>query len=218
MNRLIKISLCLFALIICCASSPAQRRGTQPIARPGIPPTRTAARPKWQIQTQTYSEDGQSVTLVSLQPLALAVPPGARYTMLFGVSYSYTGSSATNVKSILLTIFSHAPTCHFPSESSLDLRVNNVNATLPYHPDLKGADEVGWVSSDTEGGCCADSLGAFISPATLAKLAAATTLTGKIGDEGFQFNTDDLGALRDLASRVSLTHPPLRPIPGVRRR
>jgi hypothetical protein len=211
MRKQIGFFLCLAALLACCAASQAQKRRPATPARPGVLAPR-APQPKWQILTQTDSEDGQTVTLVSLQPFPLGVAAGARYTMLFGVNYSYTDNDPAHVKNISLNFFSRAPTCHFPEQSSLALRVGITNVTLPYQPNVKGGDGVFWVSSDTEGGSvCNDSLGAFISRATLANLAAAKSLSGKIGDVAFQFTTDDFGALRDLNSRVTTQRPSALP-------
>jgi hypothetical protein len=204
MKKPIRFFLCLAALLACCTASQAQGRRTRPGARVNPPAPPAPARPKWQILSQTNSEeDGQTVTLVSLQPFPLAVPAGARYTMLLGVEYTYTDNNPAHVTNISLNIFSHARTCAFPPQASLALKIDNASAVLPYQPNEKGADGVFWVSSDTEGSGCAESLGAFISLTSLKKLAAAKSLSGKIGEETFQFNADDFGALRDLVSRVT---------------
>jgi hypothetical protein len=217
MRKIFRFLFSLVALLACCVALQAQVRRTRPTPRTNAPVTSALAQPKWQILTQTDAEDGQVVTLVSLQPFPLAVPTGARYTMLFGVNYSYTDNDSTHVQNISLNIFSNAPTCHFPPQASLVLRVGTINATLPYQPNVKGADGVFWVSSDTEGLGCADSLGAFISLTSLKKLAVAQSLSGKIGDEAFQFTADDFAALRDLVSRATgQRFPPLLPR-GVRR-
>ncbi|MDT7542921.1 MAG: hypothetical protein QOE33_2825 [Acidobacteriota bacterium] len=221
MIKPIRFFFLLATLFACCAASQAQARRTPPPRR-GPSPVRASTigppslRPKWQIQTQTYSEDEQATTMVSLQPFPVGVPVGARYTLSFGINYSYMNNDPTHVMNIALNFFSRAPACHFPPQSIISFRIDNLTAILPYQPNVKGADGVFWVSSDTEAGNgCNDSLGAFISRVTLTKLASARSLTGKVGDAAFQFTADDFGALRDLINHLTPPHisPPPPPLP-----
>lgn len=221
MKAPITLTLCL-ALTLACAHDASAQRRRAPAARRGAATAAAAAtapritpRAAWTISEQKYDEDEQSTTLVSLQPMPLGAAPGARHAFSFGLSLIYEGKSSANFKNVSLTLFSRSAACWFPADQGLALTLDGQPVNIPYRPNAKGVDGVWWVSSENEGGPCDETLVAYISPATLARLARAKTLTGKIGEHGFQFTTANLGAMRDFVSRVGmpqLTRPlPVRP-------
>jgi hypothetical protein len=136
--------------------------------------------------------------------------------LAFGVGLSYEGKSSANFKSVALSIFSNSQQCRFPERAALSLALDGQTLDIPYQPDTAGADGVGFVSSETEAGPCAETLVAYVSPKTLSRLAAAKSLSGKVGDNAFQFTEANLGALRDFLSRVAL--PQLRAVVPARPR
>jgi hypothetical protein len=120
------------------------------------------------------------------------------------VNFSYEGKSSANFQNVALNIFSRSPVCGFPAGSGLTLTPDGNTLKLLYRPDAKGVDGVWWLSSETESGPCEETLVAYISPATLARLARARSLTGQIGAETFQFTPANLGALRALLAQLRL--------------
>jgi hypothetical protein len=216
MRNPISFALCLAAALACCQTSAAQTRRAGSVPPPSPTATRLLPSPKtsWTILSQVDSESDPPATLVGLQPMPVLAPPGMRYTMSFGLNYAYEGSDPAHFKNISLDLFSRSATCGLPANPALALMVDGHALVIPFQPDVKGADGVGWASSDTEGGAtCSESVGVFISPATLARLAAANALSGKLGPKTFRFTNDNFAALRDLAARVKLRYAP----PGVRR-
>jgi hypothetical protein len=218
MRTPIQVALCLAAILACCHASTAQRRRAG-VARPAAPaPSRATPAPRWTILSQTdfethagYDHPNETVpptTLVILQPMPVAPPAGAKYSMAFGLNYAYQGGDPARVKNISLNLFSRSPACSLPEKPSLALSLDGRTLPLPYQPDAKGAEGVFWATSESEGATCNESVGVFVSPATLARLAAARAVSGKIGSNEFQLTPDNLAALRELVSRVMPTRAP----------
>lgn len=211
MKTPITFTLCLAFALGCAHHSAAQRRS--PAARRAAAARTVAPRPaprvEWTILAQPFNEDGASTTLVSLQPMPLGAGGDAKPALSFGVNLSYEGKSAANFRNVTLSIFSRSAQCWFPADSGLVLTPDGKPLTIAYRPDAKGVDGVAWLSSETESGPCEETLVAYISPATLAQLAAAKSLTGRIGAETFEFTPANLGALRDFVSRIAM--PQLNP-------
>lgn len=212
MRTPITLALCLAAVLVCCQTSAAQTRRAGSVPPPAAP--RPLIKTSWTILSQVDLESDPPTTLVSLQPMTILAPLGMRYTMSFGLNYAYEGSDPAHVKNISLNLFSRSATCNLPAQPALALMVDGHALLIPFQPDAKGADGVWWASVETEGGAtCSESVGVFISPATLARLAAANALSGKLGSKTFRFTNDNFAAMRDLANRVKLRLPPL----GIRR-
>ena len=145
--------------------------------------------------------------------MPVAAPAGAKYSMAFGLNYAYQGNDPARVKNISLNLFARAPACSLPEKPSLALSLDGRPLTLPYQPDAKGAEGVFWATSESEGNTCNELVGVFVSPATLARLAAARGVSGKLGSNEFRLTPDNLAALHELISRVMPTRAPR----GVRR-
>lgn len=215
--------LCFAILFACSHAAPAQqpRRGRSAgrAARPNAPASvtpRTARASPWSISTQTSGEDGEATTLVSLQPMPTAARAGSPPPLNFGVNFTYAGNTPADFKNVTLSFFSRSKTCRFASELSVVLNLDNRPLSLPFRPQAKGADGVFWVERDDEGGDCAETVIAYVSPATLARIAAAGSVTGVIDKEAIQFSADNLGALRALLAQLKL--PQLRSAQPVRPR
>jgi hypothetical protein len=214
MRNSIHFALCLAAVLACCQTSAAQRRRAGSVPAPATKRLLPSPKTSWTILSQVDAENDPPSTLVSLQPMPVLAPLGMRYTMSLGLNYAYEGSDPAHFKNISLNFFSRSATCSLPAKPALALMVDGHALLIPFQPDVKGADGVGWASSDTEGGAtCSESVGVFVSPATLARLAAANALSGKLGAKTFRFSNDNLAAMRDFASRVKLriTPPVVRP-------
>jgi hypothetical protein len=190
MSTPINFALCLAATLACCLPSAAQRRRAAPPRAPVATAARPSPKPTWTILSQTDNEPA------SPNP--------------FGLNYTYEGGDPARVKNIVLNFFSRSATCALPAKPALTLNLDGRALELPYQPDAKGEDGVFWAASDSEGGTCSESVGAFISPATLSRLAAANALSGKLGAGSFRLSSDNLAALRDLVSRVTPKRPPAR--------
>lgn len=208
-----KSVLCLAILFACShaqATQPPRRGNRGRAAGPNAPAPAAPgpARPSpWSITTQTSGEDGETTTLVSLQPMPTAAADGQQQPLNFGVNYSYAGGTPGDFKNVTLNFFSRAQTCRFAAEPALVLNLDNRPLTLPFRPQAKGADGVFWVERDEEGGDCAETVVTYISPATLAKIAAAGSATGSIDKETFRFSADNLAALRALLAQLRLPQP-----------
>ena len=200
-----------FALSIACAhASAAQQRRRAPARRTAAPNAPAAGAPRaartpWTITTQPFREDAENITLVSLQPMPTGAVAGAQLPPLnYGVNFTYEGNTPANFRNVTLSFFSRAKTCRFASEPPVVLNLDNRPLTLPFRPQAKGADGVFWVERDEEGGDCAETVIAYVSPATLARIAAARSVKGTIGREAFQFTANNLGALRALLAQLRL--------------
>ena len=75
---------------------------------------------------------------------------------------------------------------------------------LPFQPQTKGANGVFWVEREEEGGECLETVIAYSSPATPAKIAAEKNVCGEIGAESFQLTANNLAALRALLAQLCL--------------
>jgi hypothetical protein len=224
MKSPITFALCLAFTFLAHHDSAAQRRrapaarraaATAPAAAPA---TTLAPRVAWTISEQPYNEDGATTTLVSLQPMPLGAAPGARHALSFGLGLIYEGKSSANFKNVSLNLFSRSEACWFPPEKGITLTLDGQPMTLAYRPDAKGVDGVWWVTSEAEGGPCDETLIAYVSPATLSRLSKAKTLTGKIGEETFQFTATNLGALRAFVAKVAIPQLSPRPLSARPRR
>jgi hypothetical protein len=122
----------------------------------------------------------------------------------FGVNFAYEGNTPARFKNVSLTFFSRSQSCRFAAESAIVMNLDNTPLTFPFRPQGKGADGVFWVERDEEGGDCAETVVVYISPATLAKIASARSVSGKVDAEPFQFTADNLSALRALLAQLRL--------------
>ncbi|HLL74974.1 MAG TPA: hypothetical protein VK421_06885 [Pyrinomonadaceae bacterium] len=217
--------LCLAFTLACLhtAAAQAKRRAVRPAgtAAPNTPAgvaprAAPAPPPAWSIQTQPFAEDGEATTLVSLQPMPTAAAAGTPPTMSFGVNFMYSGDRPADFKNVSMTLFSRSKSCRISAEPAVVMNLDNRPLTLPFRPQGKGADGVFWVESDDEGGDCAETVIAYISPATLARIAAARSVRGKIGAEPFRLSAENLGALRALLAQLRL--PQLSPAQPARQR
>lgn len=224
MRTSLSFLLCLAFTLACLhtAAAQAKRRAVRPAraapkAPAGVaPPAAPAPPPTWSIQTQPFAEDGEATTLVTLQPMPTAAAEGTPSPMSFGVNFMYSGDRPADFKNVSLTFFSRSKTCRISAEPAIVMNLDNRPLTLPFRPQGKGADGVFWVESNDEGGDCSETVVAYISPATLARIAAARSVRGKIGAEPFQLSADNLGALRALLAQLQL--PQLRPAQPARQR
>lgn len=223
MRTLHSFTLCLALLTACCIASAAQPRRRAPAARRAATPNSRAAvtprpaRSPWTITTQPFAEDGEATTLVSLQPMPTAAVEGVQSPLNYGVNFAYEGKTPARFRNVTLSFFSRSKSCRFAAEPSIVMNLDNSPLTFPFRPQGKGADGVFWVESDTEGGDCAETVVVNLSPATLAKIAAARSVTGRIGEEAFQLTANNLGALRALLAQLKLPQlrsaQPARPRP-----
>lgn len=206
--------LCLAILFACPHAAAAQqpRRGGRSgrAARanaPAAPPVnapRAARAPAWSITTQPFAEDGETTTLVSLQPMPTAAAADKQPPLNIGVNFTYEGGTPANFKNVTLNFFSRAATCRFAAEPAVVLNLDNRPLTLSFRPQARGADGVFWVERSEEGGDCAETVVAYVSPATLARIAAARSVTGRLDQEAFQLTADNLAALRALLAQLRL--------------
>ena len=227
MRTLHSFILCLALLTVCCLTSSAQPRRRAPAARRAASPNTRAtiaprpARSAWSITTQPFNEDEQSTTLVSLQPMPTAAAAGVQSPLNFGVNFTYEGNTPARFKNVSMNFFSRSKSCRFAAEPSIVMNLDNRPLTFPFKPQAKGADGVFWVERDEEGGDCAETVIVYTSPATLAKIAAARSVTGTIGKESFQLTANNLAALRALLTQLKLPQlpatQPARPRPRPRR-
>jgi hypothetical protein len=202
--------LCLALLLICPHAAAAQQRRRAPAARRGAARDATSAnaprtaRPPWSITTQPFSEDGQTTTMVSLQPMPTAAAAGGQSPLSVGVNFIHEGNTPAEFKNVTLSFFSRSKSCRFAAEPAIVMNLDNRPLTFPFKPQGKGADGVFWVERDEEGGDCAETVVVYVSPATLAKIAAARSATGRIDKEAFQLTANNLAALRALLAQLKL--------------
>lgn len=185
----------------------ARARAPTPSARPSVAP-RPARGPAWSITTQPFSEDSETTTLVSLQPMPTAAAAGGQPPLSFGVNFAYEGNTPARFKNVTLSFFARSRSCRFAAEPSVVMNLDDRPLTFPYRPQAKGADGVFWVERDEEGGDCAETVVLYVSPATLAKIAAARGASGSIDKEKFQLSADNLAALRALLAQLKLPQLP----------
>ena len=206
MRTLHSFILCLALSFACGIASAAQTRRRAPTTRRGAAAADAprATRSPWSITMQPFSEDDQTTTLVSLQPMPTAAAPGALPPLNYGVNYTYEGNTPARFKNVTLSFFSRSPSCRFATEPAVVLNLDNRPLTFPFRPQAKGADGVFWVERDEEGGDCAETVILNLSPATLARVAAARNVRGTIDKEPFQFNANNLDALRALLAQLKL--------------
>jgi hypothetical protein len=199
---------CLALLLVCCHDSAAQPRRRATAARraatPNAPATTRLARFPWLITTHPFGEDGEATTLVSLQPMPTGAAEGVQSPLNYGVNFTYEGNTPARFKNVTLSFFSRAKSCLFAAEPSIVMNLDGRPLTFPFRPQTKGADGVFWVERDEEGGDCAETVIVYVSPATLAKIAAARSVTGKIDAEAFQLTANNLGGLRALLAQLRL--------------
>ena len=187
------------------AQQPRRRAARADAANaPAAVAPRRARAPAWMILTQPYAEDGEATTLVSLQPMTTAADAGAQSPLSYSINFAYEGNRPAAFKNATLNFFSRSKECRFAAEPAIVLNLDNRPLALPFRPQGKGADGVFWVESDTEAGDCAETVVTYVSPATLARIAAARSVTGRIGDEPFQFSANNLAALRALLAQLRL--------------
>lgn len=202
---------CLALLLVCCHATAAgqrrrgtpARRGATTNAPPPAAPT-TARGPAWSITKQPFNEDSQATTLVSIEPMPTAPAADGQSPLAFGVNFAYEGDTPAEFKNAALNFFARGKDCRFAPEPAIVLNLDNRPLTLPYRPRGKGADGVFWVESVAEGGECGETVIAYVSPATLEKIATARSVTGRIGRESFRLSPDNLAALRALLAELRL--------------
>jgi hypothetical protein len=220
MSTRTNIILCLALLSICVTSASAQRRGAQPVPAPP-----RATEPTWVITTASSAEDGDSTALVKLEPLSIATaPPQPKTIAQVTAGFILTGQPPAQPNFVSLTFFSRAATCRFgkapdsSGEIKPDLTLLLDGRPLPlayqatareniYDKSASLAEGVGWGQQETEGGDCAESVGAFVSPQTFARITAARSVAVKIGATTFNLDATHLNAFRDLARQLPTTRP-----------
>lgn len=200
--------LCLAILFACphAAATQQPRRGGRSAraARSNAPAAPAPRASPWSITTHSSGEDGETTTLVSLQPMPTAAAAGAQQPLNFGVNFTYAGDKAADFRNVTLSFFSRAKNCRFAAEPAVVLNLDNRPLTLPFRPEGKGADGVFWVERDEEGGDCAETVVTYVSPATLAKIAAARSVTGRLDKEAFRLSANNLAALRALLEQLKI--------------
>ncbi|MFL6208945.1 MAG: hypothetical protein ACJ74W_08855 [Pyrinomonadaceae bacterium] len=221
MSTRINIILCLALLSVYVPNASAQRRRT----RTAAVPTRSTAKPTWVITTAPRDEDGVSTALVKLEPLPVATAPAQPKTLAHvAASFTLTGQPPAQPNFVSLTFFSRAATCRFGKapdsygEIKPDLTLLLDEKPLPlayqatareniYYKNAPFAEGVWWGQQETEAGDCAESVGAFVTPQTFARITAARSVAVKIGATTFNLDATLLNAFRDLARQL----PPTRP-------
>lgn len=209
--------LCLALLLGCAPPAAARQRRRAPAPRraaatsaPDAAAPR-AARSPWSITTQPFSEDRQSTTLVSLQPMPTEAAAGVQSPLNYGVNFTYQGNTPARFRSVTLSFFSRSESCRFAAEPAVVMNLDDAPLTFPFRPQGKGADGVFSVEQDAEGGDCAETVIIHTSPATLAKIASSRSVRGTIDKEPFQFTADNLAALRALLAQLKLPQPRAAP-------
>jgi hypothetical protein len=195
--------LCLVMLCICGLDARAQRRKDSAVPLAPRPP-----QPTWSILTEHFPEDGAGTTTVKLEPLPLETATPKQAQAFITASFTYEDRPTALPKYVALTILSRADVCRFGAQADLQLLLDGKLLTLTYQPESARGEGVWWIAQETEGGGCAESLGAFITPGTFGQVAAAKTASARIGQTSFSFSDTNLNALRDLARRL--------PAPGAR--
>ena len=207
------IFLCAAMLSLSALNVRAQRRG-RARARAAPPPAR-AATPVWSISTGPSTDEAEvGVTLVTLEQMPLAAAAGtkaqARLTAQAAQGAGLPGQRAL----IALTFLSRASACQFALKdasgntiytfkSDLKLLLDGRPLTLVYQASTPQGEGVWWVAQDTEGGDCAEAVGAYVTRQTLAKIAAARRVTVGIGARTFILTNNNLSALREFARRLA---------------
>jgi hypothetical protein len=220
MSTRINIILCLVLLSVCVPNASAQKRR----ARTAAAPARATAKPTWNILTEPGPEDDNITSVVKLEPLPMAsVPPQAKTQAQVLAGFTLSGTPPAQPKFVTLTFLSRAAACRFSKaanfygEFKTDLRllldgkllpltyqaVSDPNGFRERMPETEG---VWWGTQELEGGVCAETVVASVSPQTFARLTAARSVAVKIGATTFNLDATHLNAFRDLARRLPTTH------------
>ena len=210
--RTIIIILCTLTLIVCAANAQAQRR------RPARRAAATAApgadnKPAWTISTERNAEDGQDSKLVRLEPMPLAVAPGAKTQAQLAATFKQEKRAAGQTAYVVLTFLARAAECQFANKEAIDpyngtfktdlkLLLDGRPLALTYQERRPQGEGVWWAAQETEGGGCAESVAAVITPQTLAKLTAARKVSASIGAKTFSLTDNNLNALRAFARNL----------------
>ncbi|HEX8069815.1 MAG TPA: hypothetical protein VF546_07685 [Pyrinomonadaceae bacterium] len=196
------------ALLLACAPAGVAQRRRRPIPPPVNPP-----RLAWTILVnQSNNEDGVPTTTVALEPLQLNGFAGVRTVANLAANFSYEGRPGTPPRFVALLLYTRSQTCQLRSDTGLRLQLDGRPLFLPFRPVTGQEEGVWWVARDEEapaGRTCLESLGAFVTPQTLARLARASTVTlhiglPAVGASGPSFGLPPLvlDALRDFTRRV----------------
>ncbi|HEX8178494.1 MAG TPA: hypothetical protein VF525_03015 [Pyrinomonadaceae bacterium] len=195
MHTFIKLLCCFVVSFACAPVSSAQRSPVRPVA-----PTPRPAKPIWTIVTDANVEDGSA--LVTLEPVPLVPSVPGRTEAFLTANFTIQGQPATRPSFVAVTFLSRGPACRFTPQANLVLLLDGRPLTLTYQTQSPQGEGVWRVSQETESGVCGEALGAFVSPQTFTRIAAARTGTAKTGTTVFNLTGTPLDALRDLARRL----------------
>lgn len=213
----LNIMLCVALLLACAAHADAQRRRrAAPRAAPPTATTTTTTKPTWTISTERSQEEGSNATIVKLEAMPLASAPGTKAQARLMASFTNDEQAKEQVAYVALTFLSRDAACQFATKQAngvtiytfktdLKLQLDARPLDLTYQQDAPIGEGVWWVAQETEDGVCAESVGAQITPQTLAKLTTARKVSAKIGIRSFTFTDATLNALRAFARSITQT-------------
>lgn len=216
MRRLTSNVLSLALVVVCAATAAAQRQRPRPQPATATTTITTPAEQGATILVERDAEDG--TTTFKLEPMTVEQNKAARSQLLLA-AHARRGEQATAPEFFNLTLLSRSPQCRFPSQTGLELVLDGVPVALKFQPNSSTtattatmevvtvftpkAEGVLWVQSATEeGGDCAESLAASLSPQTFYRLASARAGALKVGEASFALKPAALAALRDLGGRM----------------
>lgn len=224
MRRLTPNVLTLALVAGCAAPAAGHRQDNRP-----RPATQAAAAPAPQrppVLVERDPEDG--TTTFKLEPFAVEDAKGARSPLLLA-AHARRGADpaggatarAAAPEFVNLTLLSRSPQCRFPEKAELELALDGVPVMLKFQPAssttattatmevvtvfVPKAEGVLWVQSGAEeGGDCAESLAAALSPQTFNRLASARAVSLRVGKTVFALKPAAVAALRDLGVKMKI--------------
>ncbi len=214
----LNIILCVALLLVCVAPAPAQRRraATRRNAPATTATTATTTKPAWTISTERSQEEGSSATIVKLEAMPLAPAPRTKAQAQLMATFTADERPKDQAAYVALTFMSRDDACQFALKDAngasiytfktdLKLQLDAKPLNLTYQENAPIGEGVWWVAQETEEGICAESVGAQITPQTLAKITAAKKVTANIGTRSFTFPDATLNALRAFARSITQT-------------
>ena len=206
----------LLATTLCTAGATVQQRRRQP------PSSQTTPAGSYVVEERGGEGAGGS-TLLKIEPMPVESPAAAGTRLAFAAQFARAEGETAAPQYVSIFFYSHSPRCSFPAQADLRLVISGVPLDLKFQPDssktvesLPGdptsavtvfapkAEGVLWVSNDTEGAGCSESLAASVAPQTLARIASARAVEAKVGTTSFRLTAKHLAALRELAARAGV--------------
>jgi hypothetical protein len=173
-------------------------------AKPAI--ALTSPQEQYRIVTKNESKNGELVTIVSLERMAI-IGPDVGEPIGFSSMFAYDKKSQA-VPAAYISFYSNGSKCRFPSKSKVTFIADGQAIRIADDPVTANLGEGKSISLSEPGpDGCKESLDVLLPPEVYFRIANAQIVDVQFGELKFRLNENHLNALRELARRMAVSKP-----------